>query len=221
MIRYENVSKTYGRGAEQITALDGVSLEVPKGCFAAFMGPSGSGKSTLLNLASGLDAPSAGEIWIGGRATSGLSDDDWTLLRRSSIGIIFQLFNLLPTLTARENVALPLNLANNAAGHVETRVNELLERVGMTDRKNHRAMDLSGGEMQRVAIARALVHRPSILIADEPTGNLDSRRGEEILDLIRLLSKDEGSTVLMATHSAEAAKTADVVHALRDGRILS
>jgi ABC-type lipoprotein export system ATPase subunit len=215
VVRLEGVSKIYQRGAATIKALQGISLKVAPGEFVAIMGPSGSGKSTLLNLIGGLDRPTDGEILINGRSTSGFTERDWTMLRRERIGVVFQFFNLLAGLTARENVALPLLLRGDS--DPARRAEECLAAVGLADRGSHRPSELSGGEQQRVAIARALVHRPAILLADEPTGNLDSKVGHEVVALIKTLAKQGGQTVVLATHSREAASMADRVLMMRDG----
>jgi ABC-type lipoprotein export system ATPase subunit len=217
VVRLEGVSRVYQRGASIIRAVQGVSLEVAKGEFLAVMGPSGSGKSTLLNLIGGLDRPTEGDIVIEGRSTRGLSEAEWTALRRERIGVVFQFFNLLPGLTARENVALPLLLRGDA--DPGRRAEECLEAVGLAHRGEHRPAELSGGEQQRVAVARALVHRPALLLADEPTGNLDSKVGREIVRLIKSLARQGGQTVMLATHSREAAAEADRVLIMRDGSV--
>jgi ABC-type lipoprotein export system ATPase subunit len=217
VVRLEKVSKVYQRGAASIWALRGVSLEVPHGQFLALMGPSGSGKSTLLNMISGLDRPTEGDVVIEGRSTRGLSESDWTLLRRERIGLVFQFFNLLPGLTAQENVELPLLLRGDPQPQERAR-NSLLA-VGLDHRAGHRPGELSGGEQQRVALARALVHRPTLLLADEPTGNLDSCIGREIVQLMKGLAQESGQTVILATHSSEAASAADRVLVLHDGTL--
>ena len=204
-----------------MTALQNVNLEIKQGEFCAFVGPSGCGKSTLLNLVAGLDLPTSGDIVINGRSTRSLSSYEWTTLRRETIGIVFQAFHLVHGLTAEENVALPLMLRGEQGCETTTRVNEMLDRVGMSHRHRHRPAELSGGEQQRVAIARALAHRPRLLLADEPTGNVDSHQGAEILSLIRELTLSEGQTVLLVTHSAQAAQAADYTWFMRDGRLVS
>lgn len=221
MVRFDQVSKIYTRGGDTIPGLDRVTLEVGKGDFCAFIGPSGCGKSTLLNLVGGLDMPTSGEILLGGRSTSGFTSDDWTRIRRETIGIIFQAFHLIPGLTAAENVAFPLLLRGERGASVQARVAEVIELVSMTARRHHRPSELSGGEQQRVAIARAIVHQPQIILADEPTGNLDSQHGAEIIVLLRSLVQRFGQTVLLVTHSAEAAGSADYVWAMRDGRLMT
>jgi putative ABC transport system ATP-binding protein len=217
VVRLEKVSKVYQRGAASIWALRGVSLEVPHGQFLALMGPSGSGKSTLLNMISGLDRPTEGDVVIEGRSTRGLSESDWTLLRRERIGLVFQFFNLLPGLTAQENVELPLLLRGDP--QPQERARNSLRAVGLDHRAGHRPGELSGGEQQRVALARALVHRPTLLLADEPTGNLDSCIGREIVQLMKGLAQENGQTVILATHSREAASAADRVLVLHDGTL--
>jgi putative ABC transport system ATP-binding protein len=219
MIRLINVHKIYKRGRNEITALAGVSLDIQRGDFVSIMGPSGSGKSTLLHLIGGLDRPSQGEVLVDGRIISQMPDDEVTLFRRTKIGFIFQFFNLLPTLTALENVMLPLVLDGRfgAPAHIQAKV--LLERVGLEARKEHLPEELSGGEIQRLAIARALAFKPPILLADEPTGNLDSKTGEAILKLIRQLNREEDCTVVMVTLNHEAAGYGDRIVHLRDGRM--
>ena len=217
VVRLEGVSRVYQRGASTIQAVQGVSLEVVKGEFLAIMGPSGSGKSTLLNLIGGLDRPTEGDIVIEGRSTRGFTEAEWTTLRRERIGVVFQFFNLLPGLTARENVALPLLLRGDA--DPGRRVEDCLAAVGLAHRGEHRPSELSGGEQQRVAVARALAHRPALLLADEPTGNLDSKVGREIVQLIKTLARQGGQTVVLATHSREAAAEADRVLVMRDGSV--
>jgi len=217
VVRLEAVSKVYRRGAATIQALQGVSLDVATGEFLAIMGPSGSGKSTLLNLIGGLDRPTEGDILIEGSSTLRFTENDWTMFRRNRIGVVFQFFNLLPGLTARENVALPLLLRGES--DPEGRAEECLAAVGLAGRGDHRPAELSGGEQQRVAVARALVHRPAILLADEPTGNLDSKIGRELVSLIKTLARRGGQTVILATHSRDAAAEADRVLLMRDGRV--
>lgn len=221
MITLKQVSKSYSCGEARVIALRDVSLEVGRGEFCAFVGPSGCGKSTLLHLIAGLDVPTSGDILLDGRSTKHLRSNEWTAIRRETIGIIFQAFHLVPGLTAEENVALPLMLRGDEGLAVARRVDEVLEMVGMTARRDHRPGELSGGEQQRVAIARALAHSPRILLADEPTGNLDSRQGAEIMALIRTLAKAGEQTVLLVTHSVQAAQTADYIWTMRDGRLVT
>ncbi len=220
MIRLIDVYKIYRQGRNEITALAGVSLDVRKGEFAVIMGPSGSGKSTLLHLIGGLDWPNRGEVLVDGRIISQMPDDQITLLRRNKIGFVFQFFNLLPMLTAFENAMLPLILDKQPKAQASSRSELLLKRVGLESRKNHLPGELSGGEIQRLAIARALVFNPPILLADEPTGNLDSRTGGAILDLMRHINREESCTVVMVTHNREAAAYGDRIIHLRDGRIV-
>jgi len=217
MISSIDLHKVYKQGNREITALAGVTLDVQKGEFVAIMGHSGSGKSTFLHLIGGLDRPTRGEVLVDGRIISQMSDGEVTLLRRRKIGFIFQFFNLLPTLTAVENVMLPLVLDGQAEGPTQARAGLLLKRVGLDDRRDHIPEELSGGEIQRLAIARALAFNPPILLADEPTGNLDSKTGGAVLELIRSINKDEGCTVVMVTHNREAAGLGDRIIYLKDG----
>ncbi len=219
MIRLFNVRKVYQQGKNEITALAGVSVHIPQGEFAVIVGPSGSGKSTLLHLMGGLDRPTEGEVMVQGRIISQMPDNSVTLFRRRNIGVVFQFFNLLPTLTAVENVMLPLILDGQSRVKAGVRAETLLERVGLSGRKGHLPEELSGGENQRLAIARAFVFAPPILLADEPTGNLDSGTGESILELIRLINREEGCTVVMVTHNPRAAGYGGRVIHLRDGLI--
>jgi putative ABC transport system ATP-binding protein len=219
MIRLIDVQKSYTQGGSEVIALAGVSLQIARGEFAAVMGPSGSGKSTLLHLIGGLDRPSAGDVVVDGKVISQMDDDAVTLFRRTKIGFIFQFFNLLPTLTGIENVALPLVLDGKSEREAEARAETLLARVGLAARRDHLPEQLSGGEVQRLAIARALVFDPPILLADEPTGNLDSKNGAAILETIRAINREAGSTVVMVTHDRDAAARTDRVIHLRDGRL--
>ena len=220
MVGFDQVSKIYERGGDTITGLDRVTVEVAKGDFCAFIGPSGCGKSTLLNLVAGLDMPTSGDILLGGQSTSRFTSNDWTRIRRETVGIIFQAFHLIPGLTAAENVAFPLLLRGERGGAIQARVEEMLEVVSMTSRRHHRPSELSGGEQQRVAIARAIVHQPEILLADEPTGNLDTKTGQDILGLIRDLHSRLGSTVIIVTHDMTVAESCSRTIVLRDGRIV-
>ncbi len=219
MIRLDAVTKQF-EGKRRVVALDAVSVTIPKGEMVAIIGPSGSGKSTLLNLVGGLDRPSAGTVSVDGEALSGLSDDDLTRVRRDKIGFIFQFFNLLPTLSCLENVGLPLHLRGWPRKKVDERARELLELVQLGHRLQHLPEELSGGERQRVAIARALSVYPPILLADEPTGNLDSHTGADILALIRDLHQRLESTVVIVTHDMTVAQSCERTIALRDGRIV-
>jgi putative ABC transport system ATP-binding protein len=219
MIQLTEVSKAYG-SERAVSALKTVSLLIAAGERVAVMGPSGSGKSTLLNLVCGLDEPTSGSVKVEGVELSGLSDDGRTRLRRQKIGMIFQTFNLLPTLTAVENVALPLRLQGVNKREADRRAVAMLERVGLKERATHRPDELSGGERQRVAIARAVIFEPLLLLADEPTGNLDSATGKGILRLLDDLHRQYNSTLLLVTHNAEAARHCDRVISLHDGRVV-
>ena len=218
MIELKNVSRMYTRGTKGIQALRGITLRVKAGEFLCVMGPSGSGKSTLLNIIGGLDQPTSGEIFIDNRPLHGISDDELTLIRRRHVGFIFQFFNLLPILTAAENVSLPLLLEGNPYSKVKAKAEALLQKVGLGERTEHRPDQLSGGEMQRVAIARALIASPAVLLADEPTGNLDSSTSAEILRLLKDLHAD-GQTIVMVTHDSKAAAYGTRIITLRDGSI--
>ena len=218
IIRLAEVCKIYN-GKRQVVALDGISLQVERGELVSIVGPSGSGKSTLLNLIGGLDRPTSGELCIDGRSVGRLSDDDLTRLRREKIGFIFQFFNLLPSLTCVENVSLPLHLQGRRRKEIEKRAGELLELVQLGHRLDHLPEELSGGERQRVAIARALAFSPPILLADEPTGNLDTHTGADILALIRDLHERLGATILIVTHDPGVAESCPRTVTLRDARI--
>jgi len=220
-LRFHQVVKQYALGEGMIRALDGLTLEVPRGEFVAVVGRSGSGKSTLLNLAAGIDVASSGEVWVDGRELSRLSDDDLTRQRRDRVGMIYQFFNLLSTLSVRENVALPLLLGGGRRAEALARADRLLEEVQLGHRRDSRPHMLSGGEMQRAAIARALVHEPALVLADEPTGNLDSRAADQIVELLGSLGHQHGVTVVLVTHSREAAAAAERIVELRDGRVVS
>ncbi|MFI2783904.1 ABC transporter ATP-binding protein [Streptomyces sp. ALB3] len=215
-VRLSSVTRSYGRNDAAVTALDRVSLDIPQGTFTAVMGPSGSGKSTLLQCAAGLDRPTSGQVFLGDTDLTRLSETKLTLLRRRRIGFVFQAFNLLPSLTAAQNVALPLRLAG--CRPKRTQVLEVLEQVGLRERAGHRPSELSGGQQQRVALARALVTRPEVLFGDEPTGALDSTTSREVLSLLRSMV-DRGQTVIMVTHDPLAASYADRVLFLADGRV--
>ena len=219
-VETEGLEKVYGEGSTAVRALKAVSLGFPNGEFAAIMGPSGSGKSTLLHILGALDKPSSGRVVVGGTELSGLSDKKLTLLRRERMGFVFQFFNLIPTLSAEENVLLPVLIAGKKPAEFEKRLDEFLELVGLTGRRTHRPDELSGGEQQRVAIARALITRPDIILADEPTGNLDSTTGAEVLQLLRESAARYEQTILMVTHDPRAAATADRAVFLSDGRVV-
>lgn len=221
MIRLEHVSKIYDGAGSRVTALVNISLEIPRGEFVALMGPSGCGKSTLLHLVAGVDLPTTGEIWVDGQALPQLSDRALSQFRRDRVGIVYQFYNLLPTMSAWENVALPALLAGVPARVARERAEERLRLVGMLHRKDHWPHELSGGEMQRVAIGRALVNEPPVLLADEPTGNLDSKAGRELLELLARLNAERGVTILLATHSQEAAAFAHRIIHLRDGTVVA
>ncbi|MEU7341634.1 ABC transporter ATP-binding protein [Streptomyces sp. NPDC007074] len=216
-VRLRSVTRRHGSGGASVTALDQVSLTFPRGTFTAVMGPSGSGKSTLLQCAAGLDRPTSGSVTLGDTELTGLSETELTLLRRARVGFVFQAFNLLPALTAEQNVALPLRLAGRRPK--KARVRAVLEEVGLADRARHRPTELSGGQQQRVALARALITRPEVLFGDEPTGALDSRTGRAVLALLRGMVDRDGRTVVMVTHDPVAASCADRVVFLVDGRV--
>ena len=219
-VETERLRKVYGQGSTEVRALDDVSLGFPNGEFAAIMGPSGSGKSTLLHILGALDKPTAGRVVVGGTDLSGLSDRELTILRRERMGFVFQFFNLIPTLSAEENVLLPVLISGKKPGPYGERLDELLDLVGLTGRRSHRPDELSGGAQQRVAIARALIRLPDIILADEPTGNLDSRTGAEVLALLKESAARYGQTILMVTHDPRAASAADRVVFLSDGRVV-
>jgi len=214
----QDITRRYGEGDAAVDALRGVSLSVARGELVAVMGPSGSGKSSLLHILAGLDRPTSGEALIDGVPLSRMNDDDLTLLRREKVGFVFQFFNLLPMLSAEQNVVLPLRLAG---GTIDQHwVDQVIGDLGLSDRRAHRPAELSGGQQQRVAIARALVTRPSILFADEPTGNLDSKTGHEILELLRSCVASYGQTILTVTHEPRVSTVADRILLLADGRIV-
>lgn len=219
MVRCRDLRKVYRQGESEIIALAGVSLEMARGSFTVIMGPSGSGKSTLLHLIGGLDRPTAGEIVVDGLSLGRMTDDEVTLFRRTRVGFVFQFFNLLPTLTALENVTLPFVLDGVSKAEADRRARAALERVGLAARMTHLPEELSGGEIQRVAMARALAFNPPILLADEPTGNLDSKSGEAVLSLLKNFNRENGCTVVLVTHSEEAARSGERVIFLRDGRV--
>ncbi len=216
--RARSLTKVYGSGDTRVTALDAVDVEIEAGRFTAIMGPSGSGKSTLMHCLAGLDSVSGGEVWIGDTELSGLSDKALTRLRRDSVGFVFQAFNLVPTLSALENITLPLDIAGRAPD--QEWLDTVIDTVGLRDRLKHRPSELSGGQQQRVACARALASRPTIVFADEPTGNLDSRSGAEVLGFLRRSVDEFGQTIVMVTHDPGAASYADRVLFLADGRVV-
>jgi len=216
--RAVGLTKTYGEGDATVRALDDVSVEFERARFSAIMGPSGSGKSTLLHCMAGLDKPTSGQVLIGDVDLTTLSEKDLTLLRRKSVGFVFQAYNLVPTLTASENITLPLDIAGEETD--KAWFDEVVDTVGIRDRLSHRPAELSGGQQQRVAGARALVSRPEIVFADEPTGNLDSKASQEILTFLRSAVKDHGQTIVMVTHDASAASFADRIVFLGDGKVV-
>jgi putative ABC transport system ATP-binding protein len=214
----DNLHKTYVTGEARVPALAGVSFALERGDFVALMGPSGCGKSTLLHLCGAMDRPTSGTLQLEDRDLSAMEDDELTRVRRERVGFVFQFFNLLPTLTVKDNIALPCLLAGVQTGVAERRAKALADRVGITHRLNHYPQQISGGEMQRAAIARALVHEPSLVVADEPTGNLDSENGANVLALLSELNKEMRVTVLLATHAADVAAAADRILNMKDGR---
>ena len=216
--RAVEATKTYGSGTTAVLALDRVTVDIPTGRYTAIMGPSGSGKSTLMHCMAGLDSLTSGEVYIGDQALSSLSEDQLTLLRRDRIGFVFQAFNLVPTLNALENIVLPLSLAGRKPD--AEWLDQVVTTTGLSDRLTHRPSELSGGQQQRVAVARALASRPEIIFADEPTGNLDSRAGAEILDFMRRAVRDMGQTIVMVTHDPVAASYAGTAVFLADGKIV-
>jgi putative ABC transport system ATP-binding protein len=218
VVSASDVTRRYGEGDAIVDALRGVSVDIPEGQFTAVMGPSGSGKSTLMHILAGLDRPTSGTVSIAGAEITSMGDQELTLLRRTHIGFIFQFFNLLPMLTAEENIVLPLRIAGRRLD--EGWVDEVIDKVGLSDRRTHRPAQLSGGQQQRVAIARGLVTRPTVMFADEPTGNLDSTTSEEILNLLREAVESYGQTTVMVTHDARAAAMADRILFLADGLIV-
>ncbi|MBI5104318.1 MAG: ABC transporter ATP-binding protein [Solirubrobacterales bacterium] len=218
IVAAHDLRRVYGTGEAAVTALDGVSVDFPAGAFTAIMGPSGSGKSTLMHLLAGLDRPTAGSVVLDGTDLTTLGDDDLTELRRDRVGFVFQAFNLLPVLNAEENILLPLSIAGRKPDREW--VDQLIDAVGLRDRLSHRPSELSGGQQQRVAVARALASRPAVLFADEPTGNLDSKNSEEILELLRRSVDDLGQTIIMVTHEEHSAAYADRLLVLHDGAVV-
>lgn len=220
MIKVSDLKKVYGKGDTAVTALNGINLTIEKGQFVAVMGPSGCGKSTLLHLIGGLDRPTSGQVWIDGEEIFGLNDNRLTELRRRKIGFIFQFYNLIPVLSAEENAALPLILDGVSPSEAKSRADEWLAKARLENRAHHRPDELSGGQQQRVAIARAMASDPVLVLADEPTGNLDSRSADEIASSLRHVVDDWGRTVLMVTHDPRIAAYADRILFLKDGRIV-
>jgi putative ABC transport system ATP-binding protein len=219
LIRLEQVTRVYPIGGADVRAIDGITLTIPTGEFVALMGPSGCGKTTLINLIGAIDRPTSGGVWLDEERLDLLSDDRLTRLRRTNIGIVYQFFNLLPTLSASENIGLPLLLYGLPAREIAARVARQLEQVGLAHRAHHWPHELSGGEQQRVAIARAIVAEPRVVLADEPTGNLDSVAGGAVLELLQRLNREGRQTIVLATHSAEAARQAGRIVHLRDGKV--
>jgi putative ABC transport system ATP-binding protein len=221
VVAFRAVDKTYGSGTARVDALTDVTVDIRSGEFTAVMGPSGSGKSTFMNLAAGLDDPTSGEVWVAGHPLHEMDDDARTLLRREHVGFVFQAFNLVPTLTALENVLLPFELAERRVDPDQRAwVDTLIATLGLADRAEHRPAELSGGQQQRVAIARALASRPQIIVADEPTGNLDTRSSREVLSLLRTASREYRQTIAMVSHDPVAASYADRILVIADGRIV-
>jgi putative ABC transport system ATP-binding protein len=220
VVRTDSLTKIYGDAGHQVYALDHVSLSIDAGEFVAIMGPSGSGKSTLLYLLGGLDKPTSGKVWIDQNDLSTMNDDRLSQLRRQQIGFVFQFFNLIPVLTAQENVAMPLILDGTPRHDAIEKADRALDTVGLGDRKHHRPLELSGGEQQRVAIARALVTNPALILGDEPTGNLDSRSSDEIVGLLRNVVDQWGRTLVLVTHDPRVAAHADRIIFLKDGQIV-
>jgi putative ABC transport system ATP-binding protein len=218
IVKATGLERVYGEGQAEVRALDGVDVTFEKGRFTSIMGPSGSGKSTLMHILAGLDKPTAGTVEIEGTEITGLDDGDLTQLRRDKLGFVFQFFNLLPVLTAEENILLPLSIAKKKPD--QEWVDQVIDRVGLNDRRDHRPSELSGGQQQRVAVARALVTKPAVLFADEPTGNLDSKSSEDVLTLLRGAVDEVGQTVIMVTHEPDAAAHGDRLIALRDGKLV-
>ncbi len=221
IVAFRGVSKIYGEGTGLVRALDGVTVDIAAGQFTAVMGPSGSGKSTFMNLAAGLDDPTSGEVWVAGQPLHALDDDARTVLRRTHVGFVFQAFNLVPTLSAIENVLLPFELAGRRLSADERAwVDTLMRSLGLADRVAHRPGELSGGQQQRVAIARALASRPQIVVADEPTGNLDTTTSREVLSLLKTAAREYQQTIAMVSHDPVAASYADRILVIADGRIV-
>lgn len=219
MLKVENLTKIYGKGTTKVVALDNVSLTVEKGEFVAIVGASGSGKSTLLHLIGGVDRPTSGKVYINGQDIFSLNDDKLAIFRRRHIGLIYQFYNLIPILNVKENILLPLQLDNRDCDKSDLK--ELLKLLGLENRENHLPNELSGGQQQRTSIGRALVTKPAIILADEPTGNLDSKSSDEIVDLLKKSNKDLKQTIIMITHNPELAKMADRIIKIEDGKIVS
>ena len=219
ILRAENLTKKYGKGESEVIAVDNVSFSVEKGEFLAIVGSSGSGKSTLLHLLGGVDRPTSGKVYVDGKDIYSLNDDNLAIFRRRQVGIIYQFYNLIPILNVEENITLPCDLDGNKVD--ENRLNELLKSLGLENRRKHLPNELSGGQQQRVSIGRAMINNPAIILADEPTGNLDSKSSEEIVELLKMTNKKYKQTIIMITHNLEIANEADRVITIEDGRIVS
>ncbi len=219
ILRAENLTKKYGKGESEVIAVDNVSFSVEKGEFLAIVGSSGSGKSTLLHLLGGVDRPTSGKVYVDGKDIYSLNDDNLAIFRRRQVGIIYQFYNLIPILNVEENITLPCDLDGNKVD--ENRLNELLKSLGLENRRKHLPNELSGGQQQRVSIGRALINNPAIILADEPTGNLDSKSSEEIVELLKMTNKKYKQTIIMITHNLEIANQADRVLTIEDGRIIN
>ena len=218
ILRVENLSKVYGKGTTQVTALDNISFKVEKGEFVAIVGASGSGKSTLLHLIGGVDRPTSGKVFIDGKDIDKFSDDELAIFRRRQVGIIYQFYNLIPILNVEENITLPLNLDNREID--KKRLDKLINLLGLNNRRTHLPNQLSGGQQQRTAIGRAMITNPAIILADEPTGNLDSKSSDEIVELLKKSNRDYNQTIIMITHDMEIAKFADRIIKIEDGKIV-
>ena len=218
ILRAENLTKKYGKGESEVIAVDNVSFSVEKGEFLAIVGSSGSGKSTLLHLLGGVDRPTSGKVYVDGKDIYSLNDDNLAIFRRRQVGIIYQFYNLIPILNVDENITLPCDLDGNKVD--ENRLNELLKSLGLENRRKHLPNELSGGQQQRVSIGRAMINNPAIILADEPTGNLDSKSSEEIVELLKMTNKKYKQTIIMITHNLEIANEADRVITIEDGRIV-
>lgn len=218
ILRVENLSKVYGKGTTQVTALDNISFKVEKGEFVAIVGASGSGKSTLLHLIGGVDRPTSGKVFIDGKDIYKFSDDELAIFRRRQVGIIYQFYNLIPILNVEENITLPLNLDNREID--KKRLDKLINLLGLNNRRTHLPNQLSGGQQQRTAIGRAMITNPAIILADEPTGNLDSKSSDEIVELLKKSNRDYNQTIIMITHDMEIAKFADRIIKIEDGKIV-
>ena len=218
ILRVENLSKVYGKGDSKVVAIESISFSVQKGEFVAIVGASGSGKSTLLHLIGGVDRPTFGKVFIDGKDIYQMNDDNLAIFRRRQVGLIYQFYNLIPILNVEENITLPCDLDGKKVNR--QKLNELLKTLGLEERKNHLPNELSGGQQQRVAIGRALINSPSIILADEPTGNLDSKAGEKIVNLLKRSNKEYNQTIIMITHNIEIAKIADRIIKIEDGKII-